>query len=154
MVCSEILRSFIYGAQHYDSSPHTFPSPSTVDVQFKMTWHEAPVNNECRREILTVCESAGHAGWGECVALLWVDELADRGQFVHLAVRRRGGAERRLRRQWAPGAERKRRRRRRTWPVIQSSAQFPSYNTGGSSATQDWVQYTMDQVCLLSEIIC
>lgn len=41
---------------------------------------------------LTVCSHAvGDGGWGQCVALLGVYELADRGQLVHavhLAERR------------------------------------------------------------------
>lgn len=42
---------------------------------------------------LTVSEASRHAGRGERVTLLGVDELADGGQLVDLSGNGRGGAE-------------------------------------------------------------
>lgn len=58
---------------------------------------------------LTVSEASGHAGRGEGVALLWVDELADRGQLVDFSVSGGTGAKAGLRRYRSPGEEDKKR---------------------------------------------
>lgn len=52
---------------------------------------------------LTVSQASSHAGWGECVTLLGVDELADRGQLVDFSVSRGAGAVGGLRRHRSPG---------------------------------------------------
>lgn len=59
---------------------------------------------EKQRGALTVSQASRHAGRGECVTLLGVDELAHGGQLVDFAVSWGAGTEGRLRRHRGPGA--------------------------------------------------
>lgn len=81
------------------------PSGSSLNVGGRRgrKWSKQTNNNNNKK--LTVGEAGGHAGWGECVALLRVDELADRRKLVDFAVRGRAGAVRRLRRHRCPGCK-------------------------------------------------
>lgn len=56
------------------------------------------------RSTLTVSQASGHAGRGEAVALLRVDELAHRRQLVHFAVSWGAGVVRILRLHGSPAA--------------------------------------------------